>query len=538
MFFLTKLSQNDPLQWIELSFTLEGQLDSIKLDSSTDIPLESWPLLVFDFHTDRYFCLQKLPVKDSTEFILVRYKLSITEDGEKRFIPGETIQLKDNQYDWRPSLKNQAPQYVFKRTLAKEESRLFLLYESFVQALSTQKETFAQEFGQLSRKPIEPIETILSTELSNELSIENILSLSASVENALQFQEEPLALLAYISESVEPIHFCATIVTLLKKGISPEILLNRGILGNFYKQHANNPAEIQRTYQALQQLAQVHSGTIPTLSQLLELAQQSRIAHNPEIEFEDDVEYEVMKRIALDASEAPRNILLNEVPHSIVLPLNITPSLENIQTLYEFFKESFVLLLITKADNWADLQPLLLSYLATFTIEQNIVLAKTMLRNFLPADSNDKFFSVLSSDTVDALLNDSDPSWSFEVLRCFPNRQTSLSSDEICRLFSSVKVTKDNFKTLVLLSTEPFLSDYKIALQEALAEFLLNQTETDRDILFNSEVEDIFYDNLASWAEQQGEKYCQLLNVILTSDSLIEVFDDLEKSFHNNFSQN
>jgi hypothetical protein len=536
MFFLTKLSENAPLQWVDLSFTPEGQLNSIKLDNSTEIPLERWPLLIFDFHTDRYFCLQKLPVKDSPEFMLVRYKLSITEDGEKRFIQGETVQVKDNQYDWKPSLKNQAPQYVFKRTLANKESQLFSLHDDFVQTLSpSQKETFAQEFEQLSRKPIETIDSIPSTELSDELSIENILSLSVSLENALQFQEEPLALLAYLSESVEPIHFCVTIVTLLKKGISPEILLNTGILGNFYKQHASDPTEIQKTYQALQLVEQSTPGTIPGLSTTLLLVQQSRIQHNPEIERNGEVEYEVMKHIALDASEAPREILLKEVPHSIIfLPLNITPSLENIQALYEFFKESFVLLLITNADNWLELQPLLSFYLKTFTLEQNITLAKSILPNSISTDDNDKLFSVLSSEIVDALLNDSAPSWSFEVLRYVPHSQNTLSPERLHNLFSSVNVTKNNFKTLFLLSIWPFLSNYKITLQETLANFLLDQTETDRDILFDSEVEEIVEHNLALWAKQQYEKYYQLLNDILASGPLIETFDELQKSFQEN----
>jgi len=300
-------------------------------DEMRIIPADKWPLLVYDFEAKHYCCFD-----NTTEGAIIRYKLL----DNNIFNFGEMVSFKDKQVVWskakvpyKTGVKNALSlkkTMLFEKNavLNQKKSMLLDLYSQFFQALSpAEKERLQEKYNQY-----------------NELSIKNILALSDTLSETLEFQknEDIPLLLAHLYKEATPSQFCAMVVTSLKHN-SPEALLETGMLGYFYTQNKSSSENITAAYEALEQLYRLEPQCFSKGGEFLGFVKryysESQAWTFCKTALDNSVQLSPLQKAKDQITEPPT---YTEPPLSISIL-----SIENSRKLYDYFGVDFLKVLLS-----------------------------------------------------------------------------------------------------------------------------------------------------------------------------------------------
>ena len=518
MLFLAQMSLDRPPQWIQCDAKTNQCVLISEHGEETEIPLKAWPFLVYNFENQRYYCMDNETESTAAleEGILLYKLISLGNSDSRWFDRAQTLD------------KNKLSPLPFKARphLIKNQDRLFGLADKLREALSINKEAHEAQYKQLTTHFENLSLSSVSTEThplkDNTLFLEAVITLSKELYQVLSAQDNVLSLLGHLYVPEDSLQFSAMVLTLLQRYISPEKLLESGILGSFYLMNVSFSEDISNAYKALKTLSDSRPDVFPRAGNNLFTLAKEHYA-------ESIGPTGVYQALDGSVSKSP----LKPATNKINLPSPTINSLpKDIQLLANFFKDDFFLICITQASNFSDLKNPLSHYLYdsnNFSLD----LAKRLLAYSLQSSAIQNLFSLLSLETLETLLME--PKYTADVLFYLINNKKLFV--DINSLTSSFYITTKNFVAWFHLSKHPLLAHVKDRLQEALCCFLLSLSSDDRTYLFHNTVLSILKasSHLSTWAKKQYQRYyAELLKILeekLTRDTFINAKDHFEQHF-------
>ena len=528
MFFLAQMSLDSPAQWIQCDAKTNRCVLISEQGEETEISSEAWPILVYNFENEHFYCLDndtKGTAVSQGEVLL--YKLILINLKDSRSISFSNAQTLS---------KHKLSSLSFKASphLIENQGTFLGLVDKLRQALSINRNTYDAKYKQLTTH----FENLSSSSTSPEtqplkdntfslkdnpledkaLPLETIITLSKGLSQALSAQNDILSLQGHLYVPEDSLQFSAMVLTLLQRNISPQTLLESGILGSFYLMNASSAEDISEAYEALKTLSDSRPDVFPhTGNNLFTLAKQHYVKSvGPSGVYQ-----------ALDGSIS-KNPLKPAAEKTNLQSPTIDPCQKNIKQLADFFKDDFFLVCITQASNFSDLKDPLSHYLYD-SDNSSLDLVKRLQAYSLKSEPIKKLFSLLSLETLETLLME--PEYTAYVLWYLIKHEIFFI--DISQLTLPFTITTINFRILCNLSRHPRLAHAKDQLQKALCRFLLSLSSDKRNHLLDSMVLSTLKasPHLSTWVEKQYQLYYVELLKILQKKLTCDTFTDAKNHF-------